>query len=77
MHDIKWADLFHGQKSMFVLSCYLSERINFLMFSQDIRRELKLEPFVVLATAPKQDETVQRAVVSNLFIILIVNDHPF
>ncbi|KAF3331867.1 DNA-directed RNA polymerase I subunit RPA12-like protein [Carex littledalei] len=37
---------------------------NFLLFVQDIRRELKIEPFVILESAPKQDETVQRAIVN-------------
>ncbi|KAL6909443.1 hypothetical protein ACP4OV_001724 [Aristida adscensionis] len=31
---------------------------------QDIRRELKLEPFVIIESAPKEDGAVQRAVVN-------------
>ena len=35
----------------------------FLLHFQDIRRELKIEPFVLLETAPIDEEMVQRAVV--------------
>ncbi|CAL9054758.1 DNA-directed RNA polymerase I subunit RPA12-like [Musa acuminata AAA Group] len=32
--------------------------------AEDIRRELKIEPFVILESAPVDDEAVQRAVVN-------------
>ncbi|KAJ4817015.1 DNA-directed RNA polymerase subunit [Rhynchospora pubera] len=38
--------------------------LSYTITAEDIRRELKLEPFVILETAPKQDEGVQRAVVN-------------
>ncbi|KAJ3672895.1 hypothetical protein LUZ60_006269 [Juncus effusus] len=40
------------------------KELSYTITAEDIRRELKIEPFVVLESAPKHEEGVQRATVN-------------
>ncbi|KAJ6807655.1 DNA-directed RNA polymerase I subunit RPA12-like [Iris pallida] len=42
----------------------IAKETTYIITAEDIRRELKLEPFVLLETAPVDEEVVQRAVVN-------------
>ncbi|RWW82916.1 hypothetical protein BHE74_00008609, partial [Ensete ventricosum] len=53
-----------GRETRYTVTAEVSPTSKFVVRFQDIRRDLKIEPFVILENAPVEDEAVQRAIVS-------------